>query len=319
MFKGMDFVYEVYKDGGFKNAADRLLISPSSLSASVKRVEERIGYPVFDRSTRPLRLTECGEHYIRAVEEIMGIQSGFEAYVNELGDLKSGSIRVGGPSVASSILLPPIILRYAQQFPHISIELIEGASLELQKQLGEGEFDMIMDYGDPDEEFYEYRRIQDDYLVLAVPAERTVNHAAAEYRITRDDICSGRFLQRSVKPVPLSIFRDEPFVLVKPRNNSRYLADRLFERHGIHPKIAFEASQQMTAYFTMITGIGSAFVSSTLIAGVVDNPDCCYYKLDPDNAQRCLSLIWKKGKFVTKAMDEFIRLAEEMQQGRKNG
>ena len=58
MFQGMEYIYEVYKEKSFSKAAAALFISQPSLSANVKRVENRIGYPIFDRSTKPLQLTE---------------------------------------------------------------------------------------------------------------------------------------------------------------------------------------------------------------------------------------------------------------------
>ena len=74
MFQGMEYVYEVYLEKSFSKAAEKLFISQPSLSANVKRVEHHIGYPIFDRSTKPLSLTECGVQYIKAVEKIKSIQ-----------------------------------------------------------------------------------------------------------------------------------------------------------------------------------------------------------------------------------------------------
>lgn len=68
MFQGMEYVYEVYKEKSFSKAAASLFISQPSLSANVKRIEKRIGCPIFDRSTKPLQLTECGRKYIESVE-----------------------------------------------------------------------------------------------------------------------------------------------------------------------------------------------------------------------------------------------------------
>ena len=47
MFQGMEYVYEVYKEKSFSKAAANLFISQPSLSANVRRVEARIGYPVY--------------------------------------------------------------------------------------------------------------------------------------------------------------------------------------------------------------------------------------------------------------------------------
>lgn len=68
MFQGMEYVYEVYKERSFSRAARNLYISQPSLSASIRRIEARIGAPIFDRSTTPISLTECGEEYIRLCE-----------------------------------------------------------------------------------------------------------------------------------------------------------------------------------------------------------------------------------------------------------
>ena len=92
MFQGMEYVYEVYKEKSFSKAAANLFISQPSLSANVRRVEARIGYPVFDRSTKPLGLTECGEQYIRCVERIMNIEKDFSDFINDWGGLKTGTL-----------------------------------------------------------------------------------------------------------------------------------------------------------------------------------------------------------------------------------
>lgn len=70
MFVWKKYVYEVYKERSFTKAAQNLYISQPSLSARIKKIEEIIGEPLFDRSTTPLQLTEVGKVYIEAAEEI---------------------------------------------------------------------------------------------------------------------------------------------------------------------------------------------------------------------------------------------------------
>ena len=91
--------------------------SQPSLSANVKRVENRIGYPIFDRSTKPLQLTEVGKHYIQAVEKVMDIENNLENYLLDLGNLKTGTLNVGGSNIFSSWILPPLIADFSQKFP----------------------------------------------------------------------------------------------------------------------------------------------------------------------------------------------------------
>jgi DNA-binding transcriptional LysR family regulator len=71
MFKGMEYVYEVNKEKSFSKAARNLYISQPSLSATIKKIEEHIGSPIFDRSTTPIQLTSCGKEYMKCIEKIM--------------------------------------------------------------------------------------------------------------------------------------------------------------------------------------------------------------------------------------------------------
>lgn len=131
MFQGMEYIYEVYKEKSFSKAAAALFISQPSLSANVKRVENRIGYPIFDRSTKPLQLTEVGKHYIQAVEKVMDIENNLENYLLDLGNLKTGTLNVGGSNFFSSWILPPLIADFSQKFPHVQISLVEESTAKL--------------------------------------------------------------------------------------------------------------------------------------------------------------------------------------------
>ena len=83
VFDGMEYVYAVYREGSFQKAADKLYISQPSISASVGRVEERIGIRIFDRSMKPLALTECGRQYIRYTEQILAMEREMSEFVND--------------------------------------------------------------------------------------------------------------------------------------------------------------------------------------------------------------------------------------------
>ena len=61
MFGGINYVYEVYRTQSFSKAAKNLYISQPSLSAMIKKIEAKVGAPLFDRSTNPIQLTEYGE------------------------------------------------------------------------------------------------------------------------------------------------------------------------------------------------------------------------------------------------------------------
>ena len=145
MFRGMEYVYAVYKEKSFSKAAEKLFISQPSLSANVKREEQCVGYPIFDRSTKPLGLTEPGKKYIETVEKILSMQNEFSEYIDDLGDLKTGKLVLGGSSLYSSWVLPPLMGQFAKKYPQVKLELIEETTANLQKMLQNGEVDLVLE------------------------------------------------------------------------------------------------------------------------------------------------------------------------------
>ena len=175
MFQGMEYIYEVYKEKSFSKAAAALFISQPSLSANVKRVENRIGYPIFDRSTKPLQLTEVGKHYIEAVEKVMDIENNLENFLLDLGNLKTGTLNVGGSNFFSSWILPPLIADFSQKFPHVQISLVEESTAKLSQFLQAGKLDLMIDNCILDNQIFEHYAYQKEQLLLAVPKNYSVN------------------------------------------------------------------------------------------------------------------------------------------------
>ena len=136
MFVWKKYVYEVYKERSFTKAAQNLYISQPSLSARIKKIEEIIGEPLFDRSTTPLQLTEVGKVYIEAAEEITQIEQRVENYINDLAGLKTGNLAVGASTLFAAYVVPSLITQFNQKFPDVHIQLIEGNTAELEEMLG---------------------------------------------------------------------------------------------------------------------------------------------------------------------------------------
>ena len=224
MFRGMEYVYAVYKEKSFSKAAEKLFISQPSLSANVKREEQCVGYPIFDRSTKPLGLTEPGKKYIETVEKILSMQNEFSEYIDDLGDLKTGKLVLGGSSLYSSWVLPPLMGQFAKKYPQVQLELIEETTVNLRKMLQNGEIDFLLDNCELEDEIFERQLYRKEYLVLAVPKHFKINDGLEEFQISVEAIRELSFLGELVPSVDLSLFAREPFILLKPENDTRIRA-----------------------------------------------------------------------------------------------
>ena len=311
MFIFKKYVYEVYKERSFTKAAQNLYISQPSLSARIKKIEEIIGEPLFDRSTTPLQLTEVGKVYIEAAEEITQIEQRVENYINDLAGLKTGNLAVGASTLFAAYVVPSLITQFNQKFPDVHIQLIEGNTAELEEMLGSNALDFVIDNYHYDSILYNKELYCEENILLAVPKHFAVNEELGMYQLSYKNIKNKNYLSRKYPAVPLGRFADIPFIMLTQGNDTRTRGDRLCRNVGFKPNIVLEFNQQSTAYMASSTQLGATFISDILVSQLPAFENLVYYKLDGEEAKRKVFFYYKTHKYKTRVMEEFIRMMHE--------
>lgn len=311
MFVWKKYVYEVYKERSFTKAAQNLYISQPSLSARIKKIEEIIGEPLFDRSTTPLQLTEVGKVYIEAAEEITQIEQRVENYINDLAGLKTGNLAVGASTLFAAYVVPSLITQFNQKFPDVHIQLIEGNTAELEEMLGSNAMDFVIDNYHYDSILYNKELYCEENILLAVPKHFAVNEELGMYQLSYKNIKNKNYLNQKYPAVPLGKFADLPFIMLTQGNDTRTRGDRLCRNVGFKPNIVLEFNQQSTAYMASSTQLGATFISDILVSQLPAFENLVYYKLDGEEAKRKVFFYYKTHKYKTRVMEEFIRMMHE--------
>ena len=311
MFVWKKYVYEVYKERSFTKAAQNLYISQPSLSARIKKIEEIIGEPLFDRSTTPLQLTEVGKVYIEAAEEITQIEQRVENYINDLAGLKTGNLAVGASTLFAAYVVPSLITQFNQKFPDVHIQLIEGNTAELEEMLGSNALDFVIDNYHYDSILYNKELYCEENILLAVPKHFAVNEELGMYQLSYKNIKNKNYLNQKYPAVPLGRFADLPFIMLTQGNDTRTRGDRLCRNVGFKPNIVLEFNQQSTAYMASSTQLGVTFISDILVSQLPTFENLVYYKLDGEEAKRKVFFYYKTHKYKTRVMEEFIRMMHE--------
>ena len=311
MFVWKKYVYEVYKERSFTKAAQNLYISQPSLSARIKKIEEIIGEPLFDRSTTPLQLTEVGKVYIEAAEEITQIEQRVENYINDLAGLKTGNLAVGASTLFAAYVVPSLITQFNQKFPDVHIRLIEGNTAELEEMLGSNALDFVIDNYHYDSILYNKELYCEENILLAVPKHFAVNEELGLYQLSYKNIKNKNYLNQKYPAVPLGRFADLPFIMLTQGNDTRTRGDRLCRNVGFKPNIVLEFNQQSTAYMASSTQLGATFISDILVSQLPAFENLVYYKLDGEEAKRKVFFYYKTHKYKTRVMEEFIRMMHE--------
>lgn len=311
MFVWKKYVYEVYKERSFTKAAQNLYISQPSLSARIKKIEEIIGEPLFDRSTTPLQLTEVGKVYIEAAEEITQIEQRVENYINDLAGLKTGNLAVGASTLFATYVVPSLITQFNQKFPDVHIQLIEGNTAELEEMLGSNALDFVIDNYHYDSILYNKELYCEENILLAVPKHFAVNEELGMYQLSYKNIKNKNYLNQKYPAVPLGRFADLPFIMLTQGNDTRTRGDRLCRNVGFKPNIVLEFNQQSTAYMASSTQLGATFISDILVSQLPTFENLVYYKLDGEEAKRKVFFYYKTHKYKTRVMEEFVRMMHE--------
>ena len=311
MFVWKKYVYEVYKERSFTKAAQNLYISQPSLSARIKKIEEIIGEPLFDRSTTPLQLTEVGKVYIEAAEEITQIEQRVENYINDLAGLKTGNLAVGASTLFAAYVVPSLITQFNQKFPDVHIQLIEGNTAELAEMLGRNALDFVIDNYHYDSILYNKELYCEENILLAVPKHFAVNEELGMYQLSYKNIKNKNYLNQKYPAVPLGRFADLPFIMLTQGNDTRTRGDRLCRNVGFKPNIVLEFNQQSTAYMASSTQLGATFISDILVSQLPTFENLVYYKLDGEEAKRKVFFYYKTHKYKTRVMEEFVRMMHE--------
>ena len=310
MLNEMKYVYAVYQEKSFSKAAKKLFISQPALSNMVRKAEREVGAAIFDRSTIPLTITKEGAHYIKSVEEILFIQRNLKSYFEDLRGLKTGSLSLGGSSFFCSFVFPDLIGRFRARYPNVTIDLLEGNVKELREGLEDETLDLVietaLEENAPAVERYFYKT---ETLIMAVPAQWPINKKLAPYRLSCGYIVSGKYAREAAVPVPLENFSESPFITMKPGNDMYQRGLAICRNAGFEQKTAMYVDQVLTSVNIASNGVGAVFVRSDIVECVREHDRLAYYKLGDPLAKRNVTFAVKKGRYVTSAMKEFLRMA----------
>ena len=311
MFKYKKYIYEVHKERSISKAAENLYISQPSLSATVKKVEKQLGIPIFDRSTSPLRLTEFGKIYIRAIEDILEIEKGVDNFISDINMLRLGELSIGASNVFAAYTLPPIISEFKKKYPDVKVNLIEGNTETLESLLLSNKVDMVIDNNRYDAGVYDKALYTEERILLAVPKNFRECESVKAFALGEECIKAKGYMDASCPAVPLSIFSSVPFVMLAPNNDTRIRGERMCREAGFHPNIVIEVHQQATAYMIATTKMGATFISDTVIDKMPAYENMAYYKINSPFAERKVYFYFKKHKYKTRVMEEFMNYISE--------
>lgn len=159
----------VARYGTFTSAGDRIGLTQAAVSGQIKRLEEQLGFQLFERTGRSARLNDAGRRTLERAQAIVYL-------LDALGDPEDaearGRLRIGAIASAQATLLVAALARFSTRFPNVHVRVVPGVSLHLLDQLDAGELDMAVIIRPPFNlpSHLHWRTIAHEPFVLLVPA-----------------------------------------------------------------------------------------------------------------------------------------------------
>ena len=118
----------VAEERSFTRAAARLGVSPSALSHTLRRLEEKLAVQLLARSTRSVSTTQAGERLLARLNPAINEISSAIEQLGEISGHPSGHIRISAPGEAARRVIAPVLPKFVETYPDIIVEvLIEQA------------------------------------------------------------------------------------------------------------------------------------------------------------------------------------------------
>lgn len=197
-------------------AAVEVSISQSSITAAIDALEASLDYALFVRTpAKGIQPTPAGHEALQLIRNFLNQARQFEAELRSQGGDDAGLVRIACYATAAPAFLPPILRSIPENFPGISIKVMEGNMVSILDYLNNGEVDLVFTYNTylPDDQFFEPLFDAPPYAL--VPASDPIS------------------VQSSVTFAELSKM---PMIMLDlPYTRDYFLG--LFRIHGLHPEV----------------------------------------------------------------------------------
>jgi DNA-binding transcriptional LysR family regulator len=168
LLAGVGALSAVIEAGSFVRAADALGVTASGVSHAIRRLEQRVGVRLLDRTTRSVRLSEEGRRFYERVKpNLAAIEEAASDAAGAAGVVR-GHLRVNIDPLVSRTLLAGRLGGFLARYPEVSLDLITRD--QVGDLVSDG-VDLAVRYGEPQGASLAARKLMETrVLTLAAPA-----------------------------------------------------------------------------------------------------------------------------------------------------
>jgi len=225
--------------GSLTRAAEELHIAQPTASVQIKKLAETVGLQLFEQIGRRVYLTDAGQRLYAGCHDVFRALSALEEALNGMRTVESGHLRLAVSSTGK-YFAPRMLGAFIQRYPGVDASLEIHNRKTLIDRLANNEDDLYL-FASPLE--------REDVVTQALLPNPLVVFARNDHPLA------------NARQIAFERIAAEPFLMRDPGSGTRLLATKLFEQHGLTPKIRLELSTDEAIKEAILAGLGVAIMS----------------------------------------------------------
>jgi LysR family transcriptional regulator, hydrogen peroxide-inducible genes activator len=140
----MHYILVLSEELQFQRASERCFVTQPTLSMQVKKAEELLGHPIFDRSRNPIQLTPFGSSLLPIIREVVNESNKIDNLLERMKGNYKEVIKIGVIPTIASYLVPDMFQKWQERIGHVQLMIEELKTEELILVLERKEIDLAI-------------------------------------------------------------------------------------------------------------------------------------------------------------------------------
>ena len=292
----------VARTRSFSGAAKQLYISQPAVSQSVKSLEEELGFQLFLRTPKGVKLTSEGEMLYGYIHSAFNLIASGEDRLEGMRRMQAGELRIGAGDTLTKYILIDCLHRFHSRYPDIRLSVVNRTTPQTLQMLKAGELDLA---------------------VCNLPVDCEGVESAPCMRVQDVFVAGTRFGHLFGRRVPLAELARQPLIMLESASNSRQFVERFFTGQGVllTPEIELGAYDLLFDFAGI--GLGVSCVIEEFSRELIDRHGLCRVQLAKKLPARDVGICRLSGIPLSipaqKFADMLLRSCKEPVAGPKGG
>lgn len=283
--------YYIAKEGTITKAAERLFISQSAVTQSLKKLEEQLGGTLFVRNKSGVKLTNEGQKLFNYIEKsiitLNNADNLFSQYLNN----EIGTIRIATGSALGKIILSKVIKEFVTEYPKIKLETFNSKTKDAKDKLMKNEADLLFAEGN-------IKDIESTFDIIPLTKSKYCFFTTKEYLKS-----IGEFNIKSISD----------YIFIFPQKGTRRydILDEKLKSNGIQIEPTYMFSSANISEEIVEKGIGIGYSNELFIKEKLENGTYVKIDLGIEAIEEEIAIVVKNIDTASNATLKFIDIARK--------